>query len=587
VNLRLTLSLLFLSGSVVSLATLDHVAAQDKEPVKKEETKTTEPKQADPFDQAKYDATLLQTANLTMEGGALLDYLKKRTVSDETRNKLLELVKLLGDDSYDVRQNATLDIQKYGISAVGILRQAERNSDYEISRRSARCLKEIEKVPSSSLTSAVARTLGRLKPEGATEALLNYLPFSDDELVTEDIRLALRDLAITKDKKADGTLVAALTDTLVLRRGAAAEALVRAKAKDVEPQLKKFVQDEKDLPTRMRVIVAFITGMKDKSFVPEMIRLTSEVPPESVWLAEDILLRLAGEQGPKTSFYGDQEARKKATAVWKEWWDTNEKKIDLAKLDEAEPFYGLTLVCEMDINFQFGRVVELNRDRKVTWKIEKLQYPIDARPHPGNKVLIAEHNANQIALWDPATGKKEWSENMNQPLHIERLRNGNYFAAGRHQIIEWDPNRTKKIFSIERPQYDICAVTKLVDGNILMLTNQSQLIKLNQKGEQLKTYQISPNRGYINFGSIQVLPRNVVLVTAWDKVLEFDLETGKGNGWEAIVRQSFSAQRLPNGNTLVSEMNRMSAYEFSREGKDKVWTYKPTENHRPLRAWSR
>jgi hypothetical protein len=54
--------------------------------------------------------------------------------------------------------------------------------------------------------------------------------------------------------------------------------------------------------------------------------------------------------------------------------------------------------------------------------------------------------------------------------------------------------------------------------------------------------------------------------------------------WEANVTWPTSAQRLPNGNTLVASVQAMRVVEIDRGGKV-VWEYK--DNIQPIRAHRR
>ena len=68
------------------------------------------------------------------------------------------------------------------------------------------------------------------------------------------------------------------------------------------------------------------------------------------------------------SLGADKASREKARDEWKKWWDANEKKVDLAKLDQ-ESSYGLTIVCEAPFRGGLGRVVALGGDGKERWKV--------------------------------------------------------------------------------------------------------------------------------------------------------------------------------------------------------------------------
>src|SRR5918995_456188 len=92
--------------------------------------------------------------------------------------------------------------------------------------------------------------------------------------------------------------------------------------------------------------------------------------------------------GPGVSLGADKASREKARDEWKKWWDANEKKVDLAKLDQ-ESSYGLTIVCEAPFRGGQGRIVALSGDGKERWKVSGLNWPIDAVPPDGKRVLLA------------------------------------------------------------------------------------------------------------------------------------------------------------------------------------------------------
>src|SRR5438067_13325590 len=158
------------------------------------------------------DEATLKAGRIGRDGPSLLAYFRQRTVGEADRARIVSLVRQLGDPDFTVREKASAELEAVGLPAVGLLRQAERDPDVEIVRRAERCLQRIEKVPSTALSAAAARLVARRPPEGAAEVLLNYLPLSDDETVSDGVRDALAAVA-RSDRRSDPVLLKALDDS--------------------------------------------------------------------------------------------------------------------------------------------------------------------------------------------------------------------------------------------------------------------------------------------------------------------------------------------------------------------------------------
>jgi hypothetical protein len=558
-----------------------------KDPVKTDAPKDPAKKAAPPkevpeekFDQKKADLETIKAANYPYEGKALIEFFQKHTVTDADRAKLTELIRQLGDDDFDRRELASEEIEKYGVSAIGPLRQAERSGNPEILRRCELCLKNIEKVPTRTLASAAARLLGELKPAGTSETLLNFLPLAEDDNVGDDVRGALAQVAMANGKP-DPVLIKTLESKEALKRGAAAEAFARGGDKVLRKQMQQLLAKETDNDIKLRIAVALVTAAKNKEVVEEMIKLMAEAPIEAGWRAEEVLVRLAAEKGPNISLGGDKAARDRARDEWLKWWKANEKTIDLAKLDEMERTLGYTLIVEMDIRGIGGRVKEVTPDGKVRWEINNVQFPTDAIVMPGNRVIIAEQNTNRVSERDTANGKEIWGETFNQPIGLQKLSNGNVLVVGRHQVVEWDRNR-KAVSTLTRQQYDIVAGAKLRNGNVAVYTQQGQIVTYDKTGKQLDTF--AAGRGNYN-STMQVLPNGKLIITQFRAVAEVDPVAKKA---DVVMNYNFptSAQRLPNGNILVSNQNNYQVAEMDPKTNKLVWEYKPENNNNQFyRAW--
>jgi hypothetical protein len=525
------------------------------------------------------DDRILKTAGIGTDGPSLLAYLRMRTVSAADRQRIESLIRQLGDPAYTVRERAMNELVGCGMPAVGPLRQAQADPDVEISRRAQRCLERIERVPSAALSSAVARGVAKQKPSGAVGVLLAYLPVADDETVADEVREAIAAVAIANGKP-EPQLVRVLDDTNPLIRSSAAEALARSGVPAAVALSRKALADG-SADVRLRTAVALVTRAKDKSVVPAMIDLLAEVPQGSGWRVEDVLVRLAGESAPQITLGEDAAARAKCRDAWRDWWGKNGAAADLAKLDAAPPMLGHTLVVLREPRSAAGRVIEINAKKEVVWKIDGLQFPSDAVVVGRDHVLIAEEGAQQVSERE-LSGKVIWSKHVMQPIAVQRLANGNTFVVTRNQLLELD-QRQQEVFSYQRnQQYDICAAQRLRNGDSLVLTRTGQCVRIDGKGKELKSFPIP--RMVFTIAGLESLPNGRVLVTQRDCVAEFD-QGGGAPVWQATFKYPTSAQRLPNGNTLVATAQSPSPMvaELDRNGQT-VWDYKPTDGGVPWRA---
>jgi len=152
-----------------------------------------------------------------------------------------------------------------------------------------------------------------------------------------------------------------------------------------------------------------------------LIDLLADLPGGERWWAEEILHRLAGATAPQMEPADDAAARTKYRDAWKAWWKDNAAK-KLAALPVPPPLLGFTVIVLLgDPDRSNSRVVEVDRDGKVRWQIDGINYPVDVHVLPGNRVLISEMEASRITerdfkgniLWQKSGLPAKWVRKMN------------------------------------------------------------------------------------------------------------------------------------------------------------------------------
>jgi hypothetical protein len=206
------------------------------------------------FHTTEEDERILKAAKIGTDTVAVLDFLKKQTEQGSDRERILALVKQLGDDAFDKREDATNKLIAIGEPAVPYLKDALKNGDLEVVRRAEHCLKKIGKTgaggkkEATEPLAAAARLLAARKAEGAAEVLLKALLSTSDDHLAGDLRAALAAVAVI-DGKADPALEKAAADKDPVRRNAALEAL----GKTPLPPGRKILLDGLKRPTKIVV----------------------------------------------------------------------------------------------------------------------------------------------------------------------------------------------------------------------------------------------------------------------------------------------------------------------------------------------
>ena len=528
------------------------------------------------------DEQILREHKEQVDGPGLLAYFRKRTFPDPDPKRVALLIRQLGDRSFKLREQAREELlRRLSLKTLDTLREAERSNDHEVRRRAINIRIEIEGRSDSAVESAAARLVAVRRPEGAAAVLLNFLPFAADESVVEEICQALPAVAL-RDGRLEAAVLAALTDKLAIKRGAAGAALVKAGAEGQLPAVRALLKDPSPA-VQLRVAQALVTQRREKDAVDSLIATLGELPAEQLWQAEELLIRIAGDKAPQISLGTDAESRQKCRRAWEDWWAEARDSLDLKKVALNKTFLGYTLIVQRTFTrivngkrmLPGGQVQEVDKNQKVRWKIElsNVTYPVHAQMVSRDRVLIAEFSQKQVTERD-LKGNVKWTKIINgNPLAVQRLPNGHTFIVQQNRLLEVD-RQGKEVYQMDRPMFDIFRARKLRNGEVVFITAQGVLHRIDPKGNKtIRTFNVGPMGS--QFGSFDVLPNGNFLVAVYgtQEVVEFD---PNGNAkWRKDVRQLVpwptSVQRLPNGNTLVSSQSSRRVVEINRQGQE-VWS---------------
>jgi HEAT repeat protein len=526
------------------------------------------------------DEQVLKDNKIPTDGPGLLEFFRRHIVQTADEARIQSLIRQLGDDDFNQREDASLQLNGLGLRARPFLQKAVFDLDAEIAHRAKECLKQVDQGTAAVAVAAAIRVLAKLKPDGAAETLLAYLPSAAEEPLAEEVRLALVELAV-RDGKTDPALAAALTDKSALKRAAAAFALGRAKAADQLPAVRKLLQDADPAVCYRAAVALAAAGGDEKEAVPVLIGLLDKLSSADAGHVEELLYRIADDKAPPSPAVRDAVSRRK---VWKAWWDDNGPRVDVGRLEVAARTLGYTLVVLLDQ----GRVLELDAANHPRLAIDRLDFPLDAQllppdhVHSDDHILVAEHNGNRVTERD-SENKIVWEKRIEGPLAAQRLANGNTFIATRGQLIEVDGDG-KQVSNFERPNGEtIMKAKKLANGEIALITQlgTTRFVLLGANGHEIRNFNVDLR---YSGGRLDVLPNGNLLLPEAGNNRVVELDKLGAVVWEVAAEQPIAAVRLPNGHTLITSMSEHRAVEVDRDGKE-VWQYR--QDTRVTRAFRR
>jgi HEAT repeat protein len=264
------------------------------------------------------DEQALKILSVDTSGPALLDFFRQRVRTSVEGELADKLTQQLGDKSEAVHTKAMGELIRLGPLAVPALRRAVNHADNEETlARGRKCLQAIEGPSGAAVVQSAVRMLAVHCPEGAAEALINYLPFADDETVVQEIETALHTIGI-HDGSLDSALVRALSDAAPIRRSVAAQVICQIGGSAGRSFVRPLLKDAKP-SVRMHAALS-LTDLHDAEAMPVLIDLIALLPPEGRKRVEDYLAELAGEWAVKTPQGSDDLSARLRRELWNAWW---------------------------------------------------------------------------------------------------------------------------------------------------------------------------------------------------------------------------------------------------------------------------
>ena len=470
------------------------------------------------------------------------------------QKRLANLLAQLGDPDFQVRERAFQQIALATEMPTRALKRAAGSSDPEVQWRVKLLLKQAEKRARKNTVEGVIETVARIVANreitGTTKAMFATFEFVDDQRTIAALSEAIMTTATAADlSQAEHALTSAQPHV----RDLGVKLYVSISKSDAVPKLEEIAREDASSQVQLAAATE-LANLGERTALPELIRLL-EVKELSLRVKAVRVLRALTRQKFKYIAYSSEQDRIAAIERWREWKDGPGNKAELTfPLKLGYGFVGKILIGDYGNN----KVIEVDIDGNELWSAP-LKHAWDCQGLPNGHRLASSYSERRIIEFN-ADGNKIW-EQKNIPgnaMGFDRLQNGNTLVAcsSANRVIEY--SRENEIVWEASIQGRPVDVQRLENGNTLVALESSKdgnkVVEVNADGDEVWQHKnnspLTAER--LENGNTLIASsggKNVVEVTPDGEVV-----------WEHAAGQKCTvARRLPNGDTLVGTLARLSA----------------------------
>lgn len=511
-----------------------------------------------------YDLKLIQDAKIPKNKAAIKSWLQERFKPATDPGDMEKLVKLLGDESFEKREQAEKALLMIGIKAINALQAAKSHTDPEISNRAKKCLAIIAPNDTLALKAAAIRIFAKDSPAEFLGAEL----FSEESLAEPFIAEALLDGMLTAYKVLPG-------ETL-----AKARTLFHSKSQNVQILAAWVIglnkKETTDLPNNLTPFVKLNLGYamvqsQSKQGVNLIVEALPNLPPYAGWQAANLLCSLAGTDN---NFKNIRQKQRKLPLFVEEfsgWWNKAQPKFDFSKNSSIKATRVLASATDLIANQ--AKIIEVRPDgsTKTLFSAGNYLNSITAVDHSR---FIARDQGKSIAIW---TIQGELIERYNPERNFTFI---GIDSKGKRHLVgaseAWETDFELKPVSKINLGQDVGSAIRTPNGEFVAITKKGKLIVLDPANTANAKFRWENLGKLSSFQTMEPTGKDTFLIaepnsqeireykTSGKMVKSFKFQMGKG-----ITTSSFLAfHALSNGNLLVGNLAVQNLSEINEAGEE-------------------
>ena len=492
------------------------------------------------------DNDLLQQVRIEPTLVGVTAFLRSLDPEDEANQPVRQLIAQLTSDNFAEREAATQKLIDWPVIPEACLADAAVSPDREVRDRVDHIFRRAKGTPQWQVAQAVFRTIHDQPIQGAAVDLLDARQWIEHEPTRAMLAEVLTATAVPGNAElfrqqfaqSDPQTKAMLAGALVVALHSQAPEALRPLLADGEPQIRL-------------VVIRTLLNLGEREALRALGPLLN-VEDLTVRCEAIELFQAATGQPIGFVAYKDAAERRAAMSRWSQWLEAQGATVELKlPLLLASQLPGRVTVCLPEAN----RVLDLDMQGKLVEELQTSESPKGCERQPNGNWLVASYKGRHLAEFD-SNGMRIMQMNaaklhdLKGPMRVTRLANGNFLSPflDSMTVAEIDPNGAI-VWQVQNNLWPMDA-DRLDNGNTLVTFAESGVVEYDPGGKIVWQIEgLKPQRP----NAAQRLPNGNTLISL-NKVRRVDEFDPSGKSvWSGEFAKPMDVHRMADGSTIISE----------------------------------
>jgi len=478
----------------------------------------------------------------------------------------------LGNESFEVREQASRELLKLNNLAIFELKKATKSKDIEVAKRASDCLEQISPHESIALKTAIIRLLGKSNPELVFEYFIKIADTPELDLLTSEALLDAFSITI----KSNPTLLQKLED-FSLTKDIKSRILIARVLAIGNPNgiaFRKLSTDDQAI-VKANALLALLQE-KDKKAIGLLITLLPELKTNQFMPIAGLLNELIQDQASEKELGKEKPSAVELQKLFASAWNGKNASTNLNTytFNQLQPKRILASLAEPNLS---GKICSLNPDGSVSELFRTNSYADLACAINHTLFFLMERSRGHVII-NNIGEIYERSDPLISTFGLDTDGLGTKFILNRKNLLVLD--YTNKIIESIEVNNDCLAGTRLINGDYAIVFKDKSLIILDGKNLKKEKTKISlgviePTRTILGYqiqgtrsGSILIPEFGGKAINEYDqtgkliKTINLNISTGTSPIYGATLTMN------SNGNFLIGTRLGQTVTELNLEGKE-------------------